>query len=143
MDVKIRFASYDDEAFWFTLDKELHIVEFNQKVRDNMAYIITVDGTPVGILRYGMLFDTNPICTLMFIDDKYRDIGYGRSLIDYWEHDMWSRGFKHIYVSTQVDENAQYFYRKMGYKDCGCIVFENENGENPMEMFMVKELNQL
>lgn len=43
-----------------------------------------------------------------------------------------------IMTSTQVDEDAQHFYRKLGYKDCGGLTIDIPGYEQPMEMFMNK-----
>ena len=42
-----------------------------------------------------------------------------------------------LMTSTQVDESAQHFYRKIGYKDCGCLVLDIPELEQPMEMFLI------
>lgn len=36
----------------------------------------------------------------------------------YWESDMKNQGYGMVMTSTQVDEEAQHFYRKLRYKDC-------------------------
>jgi len=41
-------------------------------------------------------------------------------------------------TSTQVNEDAQHFYRKLGYKDCGGFVIDVPGYEQPMEMFLIK-----
>ena len=46
---------------------------------------------------------------------------------------------KHL-TSTQVDEEAQHFYRKLGYKDCGGFVIDVSEYEQPMEMFFIKRI---
>ena len=43
-----------------------------------------------------------------------------------------------LLTSTQVDEEAQHFYRKLGYKDCGGFVIDVPGYEQPMELFMIK-----
>ena len=45
-----------------------------------------------------------------------------------------------LMTSTQVDESAQHFYRKIGYKDCGCLVLDIPELEQPMEMFLIKQI---
>lgn len=40
-------------------------------------------------------------------------------LIEEWEKDMKEQGYGMLLTSTQVDETAQHFYRKLGYKDSG------------------------
>ena len=53
---------------------------------------------------------------------------------------MKQQEYKMILISTQVDETAQCFYRKLGYVDCGGVVLNNTPFEQPMEMFMRKVL---
>ena len=50
------------------------------------------------------------------------------------------QGYGVVLTSTQVDETAQHFYRKNGYKDCGSLVMNIPDYEQPMEMFMSKSL---
>ena len=45
-----------------------------------------------------------------------------------------------VLTSTQVDEDAQHFYRKLGYKDCGGFVIDVTGFQQPMEMFMIKAI---
>jgi ribosomal protein S18 acetylase RimI-like enzyme len=56
------------------------------------------------------------------------------------EAEMSKQGYKMIMTSTQVNEDAQHFYRKLGYKDCGCLVLDIPGFEQPLEMFMAKAL---
>ncbi len=60
--------------------------------------------------------------------------------MEYWETDMKEHGYGIVLISTQVDEGAQHFYRKLGYKDCGGFTVDIPGYEQPMEMFMVKSL---
>ena len=43
-----------------------------------------------------------------------------------------------LLTSTQTDETAQHFYRKIGYKDCGALIMTIPGYEQPMEMFLAK-----
>ena len=58
----------------------------------------------------------------------------------HWEKDMKSQGYGMLLTSTQVDENAQHFYRKIGYQDCGGLIVNIPGYEQPMELFMSKGL---
>lgn len=136
----IRYVHNDDKEFWFKLDKHLPEAEFTNKVRDKRGYILSYDNKPVGLLRYNLFWDNTPFCTLLFIDREYRNKGYGKMLMEYWENDMKSQGYGMVLVSTQVDEGAQHFYRKLGYKDCGGLVIDIPRYAQPMEMFMVKAI---
>ena len=58
--------------------------------------------------------------------------------MEHWENDMKLQGYGMLLTSTQVDEEAQHFYRKLGYKDCGGFTVDIHGYEQPMEMFMSK-----
>ncbi|MFR8872654.1 MAG: hypothetical protein ACLVHV_03765 [Oscillospiraceae bacterium] len=45
-----------------------------------------------------------------------------------------------VLVSTQSDEPAQHFYRKLGYRDCGCLLLDIPGYRQPAELFLCKEL---
>ena len=136
----IRFVTQEDKSFWFTLDKHLPEAEYDKKVRDKQGYMLFVDDKPVGLLRYNLFWDNIPFCTLLFIENRYRRQGFGRSLMDHWERDMKTKGYGMVLTSTQVDEHAQHFYRKLGYRDCGGLTVDVPGYEQPMELFMVKQL---
>ena len=138
--IEIRYAEEKDKEFWFSLDKHLPESEFDKKVRDKQGYVLLDDGIAVGILRYNLFWDNTPFCTMLFVDWSKQKKGYGRALMQFWEEDMKKQGYGMIMTSTQVDENAQNFYRKLGYKDCGGFTIDIPGYEQPMEMFMSKGL---
>ena len=138
--IEIRYIHRDDKEFWFSLDKHLSEPEFNNKVRDNRGYILLDDNKPVGLLRYNLFWDNTPFCNLIYINKEYQGKGFGKLLIEYWENDMKSQGYGMLLTSTQVDESAQHFYRKLGYKDCGGFVIDIKGYEQPMELFLVKSI---
>ena len=138
--LNIRYAQAEDEMFWYTLDKHLPKTEYANKVREKRAYILSQDDRPAGILRYNLFWDNIPFCTMLFIDDAYQGRGCGRQLTEYWEHDMKLQGYDMLMVSTQADESAQGFYRKLGYQDCGGLVMNIPGHEQPMELFLVKAI---
>ena len=49
-------------------------------------------------------------------------------------------GYSMVFLSTQADEDAQHFYRKLGYVDCGGIVFSGTPLEQAMEIILRKVL---
>ena len=138
--IEIRYIHRDDKEFWFSLDKHLSEQEFNNKVRDNRGYVLLDDNKPVGLLRYNLFWDNTPFCNLIYINNECQGKGFGKLLIEYWENDMKSQGYGMLLTSTQVDENAQHFYRKLGYKDCGGFVIDIKGYEQPMELFLVKSI---
>ena len=137
---EIRYVTTSDRDFWYGLDRHLPADEFDDKVRNHRGYVLTVNGESAGILRYNLFWDNTPFCTMLFIDEKFRRKGCGKKLLEYWEEDMKSRGYGMIMTSTQVDEDAQHFYRKLGYKDTGGFVIDFPGYAQPMEMIMMKAL---
>ena len=135
---EIRYVQLEDRQFWYSLDKHLPEKEFEKKVRDKQGYVLVDNNKPIGILRYNLFWDNTPFCTMLFIERNRHGKGFGKKLIEYWEADMKSQGYGMIMTSTQVDEEAQHFYRKLGYKDCGGFVVDIPGFEQPMEMFMIK-----
>ena len=140
MKLEIKYVTENDKEFWYSLDKHLPEKEFDKKVRDRQGYVLYVDDEPKGILRYNLFWDNTPFCTMLFVDWSCHKLGYGRKLMEYWENDMKEQGYGMVLVSTQVDEDAQHFYRKLGYKDCGGFTIDIPGYEQPMEMFMSKAL---
>lgn len=137
---QIRYASESDKSFWFTLDKYLSESEFELKIRDRRGYIISDSDKPIGIMRYNLFWDITPFLTLIQLDESNRGRGFGRKAMLFWENEMRELGYKMTMTSTQVDEQAQHFYRKLGYKDKGSIFLDNTPFEQPQEMVMLKVL---
>lgn len=138
--VEIRYVQLSDKNFWYKLDKHLPDNEFNKKVRDKQGYILLKDNKAIGLLRFNFFWDNIPFCTMLFIDWNYQGKGFGKMLMKYWENDMKSQGYDMLLTSTQVDEDAQHFYRKLGYKDCGGFIIDIPKHKQPMEMFLIKSI---
>ena len=100
----------------------------------------SLDGNPIGLLRYNLFWDNTPFCTMLIIEEAYRGKGYGKYLMEYWEWEMKRQGYGMLLVSTQADENAQHFYRRLGYKDCGGFVIDIPRYAQPMELFFIKAI---
>ncbi len=138
--LEVKYVSGSDRSFWFSLDRHLPEEEFESKVSLKQGYVLFFDGKPVGLLRYNMFWDSIPFCTMLFIDDGHRGIGCGRRLLEHWENDMKARGYKMILTSTRADEEAQHFYRKLGYRDCGSMVIDIPGYAQPTELFLIKAI---
>ena len=138
--VELRPVTHEDEAVWYQYDRHLPKREFALKVRDGRGYVILDEGVTVGVLRYNLFWDVLPCLTLIYLDDERRGVGIGRAAMALWEDEM--RGAEHeaVMTTTQVDEDAQHFYRKLGYVDKGSVVFDVEPFVQPMEMVMMKKL---
>ena len=135
---EIRYADKADMPFWFALDEHMGKDEFLLKVRDKRAYIIYDNNKPVGIMRYNLFWDNIPFLTLIYLEEPHRRKGIGEKIMLSWEKEMQTLGYKMVMTSTQVDEQAQHFYRKLGYIEKGSLSFDNTPLEQPLEMFMMK-----
>ena len=138
--ISIRFARSADRAFWLSLDRHLGESGFSSKLRDRMAYVLTVDTCPSAILRYNLFWDSIPFCTLLYVKEGERRKGYGRALMERWERDMRAAGYGLVMTSTQADEDGQHFYRALGYKDCGGLTLPFPGYEQPTELILAKAL---
>lgn len=49
---------------------------------------------------------------------------------------MAKKGCKTVMTSTMSDEQAQFFYRKIGYADCGSLLLPDE----PLEIILRKNI---
>lgn len=138
--MEIRYVEKGDKEFWFSLDKHMLEAEFKKKIRDKMGYVLLEDNKPIALLRYNLFWDNTPFCTMLCVDWNHHGKGYGKALMSFWEKDMKSAGYGMVMTSTQVDEDSQHFYRKLGYKDAGGFVINIPKYEQPMEMIMLKEI---
>lgn len=138
--ITIRYVTQGDKNFWFELDKHLAEAEFEKKVRDRQGYVLFDGDEPVGILRYNLFWDNTPFCTMLYIRHDRQKSGYGRSLMQFWEDDMRRLGYGMLFTSTQEDEEAQHFYRKLGYEDCGSLTITYPGFEQPPELLLSKAL---
>jgi len=138
--MEIRYVTTEDKAFWYQLDKHLPDTEFDKKVQDKQGYVITEDNVPIGILRYNLFWDNTPFCNMLYIDGSNQRKGYGKALMEHWEQDMKNQGYGMVMTSTQADEEAQHFYRKIGYKESGGFTIDIPGYEQPMELIFIKAI---
>ena len=59
-----------------------------------------------------------------------------RCYIKQFKEDARTAGYKFVLTSTRSVEDAQHFYRAIGYRDCGELRLPDE----PEELFLRKEL---
>lgn len=109
---------------------------FLEKCRQQTAFVLWADGIDVGVLRYNLFWDQTPFLNLIYLAEEYRSIGLGRQALVSWEEKMIELGHQSVMTSTQADETAQHFYRKLGYQDCGSLCLANQ----ALEIIMIKIL---
>ncbi len=73
----------------------------------------------VGVLRYSLFWQTIPFLDLLYIDEEYRNQGFGTAMMHEWEKAMDTYGYEYVMTSTQADELSWRFYEKLGYRKVG------------------------
>lgn len=136
--MKIRYMEDKDKDFVMSIDKHVDNIQYRNHVFTKSGFVLWEGNCPVGIMHYCVLWDNMPFLNLIYIKDEYRGCGFGACAMKEWEEEMKELGYKMVLISTQVDECAQHFYRKLGYTDCGGLLFNNTPLDQPMEMFMNK-----
>lgn len=53
---------------------------------------------------------------------------------------MKQKGHGMVMTSTQVDETAQYFFRKLGFKDAESLMIDIPKYEQAEEIIFIKEI---
>ena len=138
--IKIRYVEFEDQTNWYRLDKHLPQQEFRKKVENKEGYVLLNDDKAIGLLRYNFFWDNIPFCTMLLIDKNFQNKGYGKKMMEFWENEMKLQGHKIVLTSTQVDEKAQHFYRKLGYQDCGGLLINDGDFKQPMELILRKTI---
>ncbi len=136
----VRHADESDRNFWFRLDRHMPESLFASKAQAGQLLLLEVQDRPAAILRWNLFWDNTPFCNLLIVEENEQGKGYGRALMAHWENEMRSRGYDLVMTSTQANETAQHFYRKLGYRDCGGFVLPFPGHEQPTELILAKEL---
>ena len=136
----LRQANESDRLFWQSLVPHIYEKRFEQLLKAGQSYTLFDDETPVGVLEGSFLWENLPFLSLLFIREEHRGKGFGKLAMQHWESALKRQGFQMALTSTQSDESAQHFYRKLGYKDCGCLVINEGPLAQPAELFLSKML---
>jgi GNAT superfamily N-acetyltransferase len=84
---------------------------------------------PWGWLRWGLFWDAVPFMNLLYVVEGHRGRGLGRLLVTQWEARCRVAGHDLVLTSTMSDEQAQHFYRHLGYVDSGVLQLPDEAPE--------------
>ncbi|WP_017811934.1 GNAT family N-acetyltransferase [Paenibacillus shenyangensis] len=127
-----------DTDYNFIVTRDHHIAKelVEAKIHGSEIYILREADQEIGWMRFNYFWDNTPFMNMIWIDEEYRGRGYGAQVVKYWEDLMREQGFTVVMTSTQSNEEAQHFYRKLGYQDAGCLLQDNE----PLELIMSKKL---
>jgi ribosomal protein S18 acetylase RimI-like enzyme len=117
--INIRCANSDDCSWLTEHDKHISGKTLRNKIENMELYVAEDNGKIIGWLRYNLFWDSIPFMNMLYFLEEYRGMGIGTKLVKYWENEMKLKGYKNVLTSTQSNEEAQHFYRKMGYKEIG------------------------
>ncbi|MGI5895113.1 MAG: GNAT family N-acetyltransferase [Candidatus Merdivicinus sp.] len=138
--MEIRRMTEEDRTFVMEIDRHATQTGYQNRVYTGTGYVLWEKGERIGILHYCLLWDTLPFLNLLFIKEAYRNKGFGSAAMRQWEDEMKAQGYRMTLVSTQADEWAQFLYRRLGYVDCGGLIFQGTPMDQPMELFLRKVL---
>jgi ribosomal protein S18 acetylase RimI-like enzyme len=135
--MEISYAQEHDFETLQQLDGHISSEVLLQKINNEEILIAkNKDGLLLGFLRYNYFWDSIPFMNMLQIIPSERRKGLGRKLVTFWEVEMEKKGHTLVLTSTQSDEDAQHFYRKLHYKEKGSFVLPNE----PLEIIFGKTI---
>ena len=117
MTTHICFAQKKD-SLWLK-SHDLHTNEdiLMSKIENKEILVIEIWTEIIWWLRFNYFWDEIPFVNMLYILENFREKGYGKEILKYWEDLMWMKWYKNLMTSSQGDEQGQYFYRKLWYKD--------------------------
>ena len=127
----IELAQSKDKQKIARLDTHISSLLLDECIRKGQIYVLKDDSVKnggqnhrlrdpvVGVLRYSLFWQTIPFLDLLYIDEAYRNRGFGTAMMFEWEKAMAACGYEYVMTSTQADEDAWRFYEKLGYRKVG------------------------
>ncbi len=132
----IRYANENDFSILKKYDHHISETELKRSISANRILVMYHNDIFMGWLRFNLFWDNMPFMNMLYFLDEHRGKGYGRQLTAFWEAEMRSSGYDTVLTSTLSNEQAQFFYRKIGYVDCGSLLLPQE----PLEIILRKDL---
>lgn len=116
---EIRYATMADKELLLSKNSNIKENIWEESIKNKHEIIMFVDGNFAGWLRYNLFWDEIPFMNMLYFLEEYRDKGYGTQIVKFWENEMAKFGYDKVMTSSQANEFAQHFYRKLGYQDAG------------------------
>ena len=117
-------------------DTHIQTAQLQLSINEGRVLIAEENASFAGWLRYNLFWDSIPFINMLYFLGSYRNKGWGREILRFFEQEMVKKGYKKILTSTLSSERAQFFYRKNGYIDCGSLILPDE----PLEIILMKEI---
>ena len=146
----IELAQSKDKQKIAKIDTHIDSVRLGECIWNGQVYVLKDDSIKngghnhclkdpvVGVLRYSLFWQMIPFLDLLYIDEAYRNQGFGTQMMLKWESLMKIRGYNYVMTSTQSDESAWKFYERLGYYKAGGFFPPEQEAE---EWMYVKRLN--
>ena len=132
----IRYANENDIEIISKYDEHISKEELINIIKLKRVIVMYEGDKFVGWLRYNLFWDNTPFMNMLYLLDNERGKGKGSQLVEFWENEMKQKRYEYVLTSTQSNEEAQFFYRKLGYVDNGALILPNE----PLEIILYKTL---
>jgi len=129
MDMRYEYALEMDYNYIYEKDKHVSKELIKTKIHQKEIIIARDINRNIGWLRYGYFWDNIPFMNMLYIEEEYRRKGIGTGLVKFWEDEMKMKGYNLVMTSSLANEQAQFFYRKLGYNDSGCLLLNNQHLE--------------
>jgi len=131
----LRCASDADIAFLNQLAPVSDLRVLRAQIREGRLLVIEDSGEAAGFIKFYVLWETLPFIEVIVVHEDLRGRGIGRSAVRFWEREMAKRAHSRAVISTQANESAQGFWRRIGYRDCGYLELPGK----PAELFMFRD----
>lgn len=103
--------------------------------------LLFCDDKPAGLLCWHLFWDYIPYTHYLHIPGAFRARGFAKQLLTFLENAMQQEGWPTVMASIPSDAPAQYFYRRMGYRDAGCFLLNEGPLRQAPELFFIKQLS--
>ncbi|MDR0436677.1 MAG: GNAT family N-acetyltransferase [Bacteroidales bacterium] len=134
--MNIEYAKIEHTDIIADLDEHISNDELQKLILDNKVIVVVKDGNICAWARYNLFWDNTPFLNMIYVFDNYRNQNIGKAIIEFWEKEMIDKGYKLAMTSTLSNEETQHFYRKLGYKDSGSLLLEDQ----PLEILFTKRI---
>lgn len=135
--IEIRYIQANDNNFWDYIEKHFPLKGYDKKEHNIEGYVLLNDNEPIGILRFDLVWDSIPLCTMVVVDEKFQGQNFETMLMQHWESNMKTQGYHILLMSTHPEDGILHIYKEQGYKECECL-----NGtirKHTTELFLIKD----
>lgn len=125
----IRFAKPEDYDLILQIDSSITMEKWNKWTDNKQVAITFLDGEFAGWLQYSLFIEKIPFVNRLYILEKYQHQYLGTGLMKFWEFEMVEQGYSQLMLSTESDNTALNFYKKLGFEEIGSFDYFAEHKE--------------